>query len=141
MPTEFEWKIFPGITTLGFLEKTQSLMRDLHCEPDHFCDRIIFMSMYNDIAWKEEGNKERCEYDSQTVANSARKFPRGHWSFLGPGSEDERCGTYTDKPDGSWSQSAENMMANFSGSGHSIFRASSAFERGELRFNTLQWWR
>ena len=28
MPTEFEWKIFPGIRTLGLLEKIQSLMRD-----------------------------------------------------------------------------------------------------------------
>ena len=27
----------------------------------------------------------------------------------------------------------EEMMANFSGSGHPLFRASSAFERGELR--------
>ena len=49
MQTEFEWKIFPGITTLGLLEKIQSLKRDLQCEPEHFNDRIIFMSMFNDI--------------------------------------------------------------------------------------------
>ena len=36
-------------------------------------------------------------------------------------------------PDGSWNQSAESMMANFSGSGHPMFRASTAFERGELK--------
>ena len=133
MPTEFEWKIFPGITTLGLLEKIQSLMRDLQCEPEHLKDRIIFMSMCNDIAWGEEGNTERCEYNSQTVANYAREFPRGHWSFLGPGSDKKWCGTYIDEPDGSWDQIAENMMANFSESSHPIFRASSAFERGELR--------
>ena len=63
----------------------------------------------------------------------AGKFPRGYWSFLGPGSEEKWYGTYTDRTDGSWNQSAENMMANFSGSGHPIFRASSAFERGKLR--------
>ena len=33
------------------------------------------------------GTPERCEYNSQTVANYARKFPRGHWSFLGLASE------------------------------------------------------
>ena len=55
------------------------------------------------------------------------------WSFLEPGSEETWYGTYTDKPDGSWDQTAQNMMANFSGSGQPIFRASSAFERGELR--------
>ena len=58
MPTEFEWKIFPEITTLGLFEKIQSLMRDLQCEPEHFTDRIIFMSMYNDIAWEARGYAE-----------------------------------------------------------------------------------
>ena len=60
MPTEFEWKKIPGITTLGLLEKIESLVRDLQCEPEHFKDRIIFMSMYNDIAWGEKGHKEQC---------------------------------------------------------------------------------
>ena len=36
MPTEFERKIFPGITALGLFEKIQTLMRDLQCEPEHF---------------------------------------------------------------------------------------------------------
>ena len=91
------------------------------------------MYMYNDIARQEKGNKERCEYISQTVANYARKFSRGLWSLLGPGTEEKWYGTHTDKPDGSWDQTAQKMMANLSRSGHPMFRASSAFERGELR--------
>ena len=91
------------------------------------------MSMYNDIAWREKGNTERCEYNSQTVAEYARKFPRGLWSFLGHGSEKKWYGTCTEKPDGSWDKIAEDMMLNFSVSGHPTFRASSAFERGEVR--------
>ena len=98
-----------------------------------FTDRIIFVSMYNDIERWAEGNKERCEHNSQTVANYARRFLRGHWSFLEPWSEEKWYGTYSNRPDGSWNQSAENVMANFSGSGHPIFRATSAFERGPLR--------
>ena len=133
MPTEFEWKIFPGITTLGLLEKIQSLMTDFQCEPANFKDKIIFMSMYNDMEWKAKGNKEQCEYNSQTVANCAREIPSRSFGLLGPGSEEKWCGTYTDKPDGSWDRMAEDMMLNFSGSGHPMFRASSAFERGELR--------
>ena len=54
MPTEFEWKIFPGITALGLFEKIQKLMTELQCEPEHFKDRIIFMSMYNDIVWQSK---------------------------------------------------------------------------------------
>ena len=126
-PTEFEWKRFPGFTTLDLLKEIQSLMRNLQCEPEHFNDKIIFMSMYNDIARQEKGNKERCEYNNeQTIANSARKFHLGHWSLFGPGSEEKWYGTYTEKPDGSWDQTAGNTMKNFSESGHPIFRASNA---------------
>ena len=106
MPSEFQWEIFPGIMTLGFLEKSQNLMRDLQCEPEHFTDRIIVISMCNDIEWVAKGNKERCEYNPKTIANHARKFPRGHWSFLVSGSEKKWSGTYTDKPDGSWDRMA-----------------------------------
>ena len=81
------------------------------------------MSMYTDVAGQEKGNKERCECNSQTVAHYGLSW----------GLEEKWYGTYTDKPDGSQNQSAENMMANFSGSGLPIFRYSSAFERGELR--------
>ena len=58
MPTEFEWKIFPGITTLGLFEKFQSQVRELQCEPENFNDRIISMSMSNDIAWQEKETKK-----------------------------------------------------------------------------------
>ena len=56
---ELEWKIFPGFTTLGILEEIQNFMTEQRC----------------------------CEKNSVTVANYARRFPRGRWSFLGPGSE------------------------------------------------------
>ena len=71
--------------------------------------------------------------NSKTMKRYARRFLRGHWSFLGPGSEKKWYGTYTDKPDGSWDKIAENMMTNFSESGHPIFRASSAFQIVEVR--------
>ena len=91
------------------------------------------VSMCNDIECGAERNPERCEYNSQTVASFARRFPRGHWSSLGLGSEKKEYGTYAGRPDGSQDKVAEQMMVNFSESGHTIFRASSAFERGELR--------
>ena len=72
MPTEFEWKIFPGITALGLLEKIQKIMTDLQCELENFKGRIIFTSMFNDIVWDAKGNKEQCEYNSQAVAEYAR---------------------------------------------------------------------
>ena len=91
------------------------------------------------FAWQAKGNKEQCEYNSKTVSDYARKFPRGHG--LSCILDQKKNGT--DKPDGSWDQTAQKMMENFSGSSYPIFRASSAFERGELRrvqeVYTLQW--
>ena len=57
-------------------------MNDLQCDTEQFNDRIIFMSMYNDIVWREQGNIEKCENNSVTVANYARRLPRGRRSFL-----------------------------------------------------------
>ena len=65
--------------------------------------------------------------------NYARRFPRGCWSFLAPGSNKKWYGTYSDKQDGDWDKTAERMMLNFAESGHPIFRATGALQRGELR--------
>ena len=67
------------------------------------------------------------------VANYAGRFPGGNWSFLGPGSEKKSYGTLSDKPDGIWDKTGEKMKIEFSETAHLIFRASSAFETGELR--------
>ena len=45
---------------------------------------------------------ESCENNSKTIEQFARRFPRSHWSFLGPGSEKKWNGTYDQKTDGSW---------------------------------------
>ena len=60
-PMEFEWKIYPGFTTLGILKEIQQFMTELQCELEQFKWRIIFMSMYNDIGWGEQGNTEKCD--------------------------------------------------------------------------------
>ena len=52
-----------------------------------------------------------------------------HWSLLGPGSEEMWCGTYTDKPDGSWDRMAKETMANFSGPVNQYFVPPVPFER------------
>ena len=72
---EFEWTIFPGFTSLGILEVIQKMMTELQCEPEQFKGRIIFMSMFNDIVWRERGNTEKCIMNSVTVANYARQMP------------------------------------------------------------------
>ena len=54
-------------------------------------------------------------------------------SSQGPGSEKKWYGTYDCKSDGSWNRFAEKMLFILAGSGHPVFRGTSALERGELR--------
>ena len=143
-PLEFEWYIFSGFTTVGLLNHIQQTMGELQCEPENFTGRIIIMSMFNDIVCDAKGNDKLCEHNLTTIREYAERFPRGPWSFPGPGSEKKLYGTYDCKPDGSWNRTAEKMLQNFEGSVHPIFRGTNALERGQLRrrrrkdINTLE---
>ena len=106
------------------------------------------MSMYNKILWWEKGNEDLCFANSKLVPEYARKLAHGHWSFLGLGSEKKWYGTHTYKPNGKLDRVAEDIMLNFSESGHPVFRGSSALERGNLKKQrkreivyTFLWWR
>ena len=73
-PMEFEWKIFPGFTTVGILNEIQQTMGKIQCEPENFTDRIIFMSMFNGIVWDAEGNDELCENKFKDNCRVCRKI-------------------------------------------------------------------
>ena len=90
------------------------------------------MSMFNDIDWTEEGNHDECFSSSENVKDFAKKIPLGHWSFLGPGEQEKWYGTHNYKPEGQWNTTADVVVANFKDSGHPVFRASSALDRGIL---------
>ena len=110
---------FPGFTTLQILAKNHKMMTETKYGPD--------------IAWREKGNEAMCIANSNIVAEFAKRFAHGHWSFLGPGSEKKWNGTHTYKPTGKWDRVAAEMMLNFTESGHPVFRGSSALERGDLK--------
>ena len=134
--TESRWSSsgqFSQDSTLGTLDEIQKMMTESKCEPQQFKGRIIFMSMNNDIDWRKRGNKKNCITNALRVTEYARRFTQGHGSFPGLGSKKKWCGTHTHKPDGEWDKTAEGMMLKFAESGHLVFRASSALERGELK--------
>ena len=132
--TELEWYIFPGFTTLGILEEIQKVLEEysvnLSISTTGSSSCQCTMTLYGE----KKGNTEKCVQNSFKGSKYARRFPHGRWSFLGPGSEKKWYGTYSDKSDGNWDRTAEMMMLQLNTeSGHPIFRASSAFERGESR--------
>ena len=51
--TDFAWKKFPGFSSLSLLREIQNDLETKNIKPEDFKDRIIFMSMFNDIVWKK----------------------------------------------------------------------------------------
>ena len=101
-PTEFEWNIFPGFTTLQLCGKIDDLLSDLGETPEIFTGRILFMSMFNDISCDRKGNKEDCLANARVVKVLARKIGVGQWSFIGPGSEKKWYSGEENSPQGAW---------------------------------------
>ena len=59
-PIEFEWNIFPGLTTWAILQKIQEHLDVRSRNREQFEDRIIFMSTFNDTDWTQIGNSVEC---------------------------------------------------------------------------------
>ena len=131
-PTEFEWNIFPGFTTLQLCGKVNDLLSDLGQTPATFTGRILFMSMFNDISCDRKGNKEECLGNARVVKVLAKKFGIGQWSFIGPGSE-KKWYSSENSPQGAWDNIAEQMLLKFAESGHPTFRGTTPLSRGQLK--------
>ena len=78
---------FPGFNTLQLSEEVESLLFRLGETPEIFTGRILFMSMFNDISCGTRDNEQECLANARLVSLYARKFGKGQWSFIGPGSE------------------------------------------------------
>ena len=89
------------------------------------------MSMYNDIEW--ELGKTNAYVWRMHLWLLLQGSSLGHWSFHGPGSETKWNAIETFKPGGERDRVAELMMNNLRESGHLVFRATSALDRGQLK--------
>ena len=69
---EFEWKIFPGFSSLSILQEIQQDLGRRNIQPGELKDRIIFMPMFSDIEWKT--NDENCISNAEKVKNYAMRF-------------------------------------------------------------------
>ena len=132
-PTEFEWNIFPGFTTLQLCGKVTDLLSNLGETPETFTGRILFMSMFNDISCDGKGNKEECLANARVVSVLAKRFGIGQWSFIGPGSEKKWYSMEEDSPHGIWDNIADEMLLEFAESGCPIFRATTPLSRCKLK--------
>ena len=91
------------------------------------------MSMFYNISWGSKDNEQECELSAQLVSIYAKRFSPGKWSILRPGSEKKWYSTHEYKPQREWDRVAEQMMMEFSESGHPVFRATSPLSRGTFK--------
>ena len=117
---------------MQLINKVQEFMSKLG-DPTQFQGRIIFMSMFNDIIWGSEDTERECIANAILVTLFAKRFPAGHWSFLGPGSEAKWYSTCKERPGGEWDRIAELTMIKFGQSGHPVFRVTSPLSQGTLK--------
>ena len=131
-PTEFEWNIFPGFTTLQLCGKINDLLSDLGEAPETFTGIILFMSMFNDISCDRKGTKDECLANAGVVKVLVRRFGVGQWSFVGPGSE-KKWYSAENSPQGAWYHIADEMLLEFAESECPTFRATTPLSRGQLK--------
>ena len=84
---EFEWNIFAGFNTLQLSEEVKRLLFRLQETPANITGRILCMSKFTDISCGTKDNEEECLTNARLVSLYARRFGKGQWSFIGPGSE------------------------------------------------------
>ena len=130
---EFEWNIFSGFNTLQLNEEVKSLLFRLGETPQIFTGRILFMSMFNDISCGTKDNETECLANAKLVSLYARRFGKGQWSFIGPGSEKKWYSISEDSPQGIWDKIAERMLLEFAESECPIFCATTPLSRGQLK--------
>ena len=132
-PIDFEWQNFPGATSLDLLLKIQRDLEGKRTTPEDFSDRIIFMSMFNDIVLDKKGNEYSCNTTAREIIEYASGFNDRHSAFLGPGEESTWCQGYAINCGGKWDLRASQMVEDYENSGHPVFQGISPLGRGILK--------
>ena len=132
-PMEFEWNIFPGFNTLQLNDEVKRLLFRLDETPENFTGRILLMSMFNDISCGSRDNEKECLLNANLVSLYAKRFGKGRWTFIGPGSEKKCYSISEDSPQGEWDHMAVRMFVELAESGCPIFTATSPLSRGRLK--------
>ena len=78
-------------------------------------------------------DQETMKKNANLVSLYAKRFGKGQWTFIGPGSEKKWYSISEDSPQGEWDHTAEKMLIEFAESGCPIFRATSPLSRGRLK--------
>ena len=131
MESRLNWS--GGFTKLQLCGEINDLLSNLGQTQETFTGRILFMSMFNDISCDRKSNKDECLANAGVVKVLAKKFGIGQWSFIGPGSEKKWYSGEKNSPQRAWDNIADEMLLEFTESGHPTFRATTPLSRCQLK--------
>ena len=86
------------------------------------------MSMFNDTVWNKKSNKGECISNSAEIRDYEKRFSQGHWTFLGPGNEEQWYGHCFYKLEGKWNSVPAKLLQRFEDTGHPILTSGQCSE-------------
>ena len=119
----------PGFSSLQIIEEIQRDLERKSIDPDEFTDRIIFMSMFNDIDWTKKRHDEI--WNAEKVKDYKIRFLQGHWTLLGPRKRSCMVNPRTLQME-KWTPQ-QKMVHRFKETGHPVFKSISSLSRGILK--------
>ena len=94
----------------------------------------MIVSMHDDIEVDKTVNEAMSQNIAAEIAQFAKRFKPGHWTFIALGSGEKWDGRMADKPDGRWDSTAEVMMKQ---SCIQVFRCESITEENGRKSKTI----
>ena len=133
-PTEFKWNISQDLRHWRFSKRSGKTCKieTLNLRNSKIESSACQCSMISYGQRKEILNKQ-CISNSEEVKNYAKRFSRGHWTFIGPADEENWYGTLKCTLEGKWDSTATQMVERFRESSHPIFKSTSALRRRILK--------
>ena len=132
-PVVFEWKFAQDTQHCCYFRKSKEWWMKIKFSLNSWkIESFSCRCTVTLIGEKKETKKFLCRI-LQMLLHTPEDFLKGHWSFFGPGSDENWYGTHIHKPNGSWNDVADLMLFNLRESGHPPFRGTSALFRGALK--------
>ena len=115
-----------------FFRRSKNDLQDRKIEPEEFEDRIIFMTMFNNIEWTKNWNEENGVFQIQKKSRCTWRDSR---KDIGPSSDRETRGSGMEVNIinmRNMDSVASHTVQRFKETGHPVFKSLSALSRGIL---------
>ena len=129
---ELEWTIFQGSLHYRFSQRSREWWLKLSVNLSNSQEGLSSCQCTKTLDGEEKGNEALCIANSKIVADYARKFAHGHWSFLGLGSEQKWYGSSSYKP-------KENGMMSLNTCCSTIAKADIPYSVEPMLWNEELW--